>query len=504
MNKELWAQIEAGENIRQSLSTLRQRLRRDENGRTFGKFLKEEGKEAVLIDLLSHEDFKARKNAALLMGEIGNKAFREPLMEGYEAEEQQMVKSAYLTALRVFDCSIYKEKLQKKYEELSKEDVAPENQKHRNEELKELSALLSGMEDIKKHVFKGLKGPAEVYLTAKRCCADQTAQEVLRWNPDAEVSVAGAGVLVKTGQVHWRNQVRTYKEMFFRIKGLDVCPADPEEAAKKVAASDLLPFLERSHKGVPPFYFRIEVRGSLEPDKKSVFAKKMAVAIERLTNRKLVNAVSDYELLIRLVENKRGTYTTLVRLTTMGDERFSYRREYTPESMKPINAAVAVALAREYMLEGAQVLDPFCGVGTLLVERQKAVRAKSCYGVDYKGEAIEGALKNTPAAGQIAHYVRRDFFDFTHEYLFDEIITDMPFAMGMKGKDEIRELYRTFFKKAGWLLSPGGIMILYTRDKQYVDQFALKAGYTVEKEVQFDGKDDTWLVVLRYKKKEEK
>ena len=504
MNKELWEQIEAGEDVRQNLSTLRQRLRRDENGRTFGKYLKEGEKEVILIGLLSHEDYKVRKNAALLMGEIGNKAFREPLLAGYKAESQQMVKSSYLAALRSFDCDKYKEELQKRYEELSKEDVAPESRKHRNEELKELSALLSGMEDIQKHVFKGLKGPGEVYLTTKRCCADITAQEVERWNPDAEVSVAGAGVLVKTNQVHWRNQVRTYKEMFFRIKGLDACPADPEEAAKKVAGSDLLAFLERTHKGVPPFYFRIEVRGKLDQDKRSEFAKKMAVNLERITGRKLVNAVSDYELLIRLVENKKGTYTTLVRLTTMGDERFSYRKEYTAESMKPINAAVTVALAKEFMQEGAQVLDPFCGVGTLLVERQKAVRAKSCYGVDYKGEAIEGANKNTPAAGQIAHYVRRDFFDFTHEYLFDEIITDMPFAMGMKGKDEIRELYRAFFKKAGWLLCPGGVMILYTRDKQYVDQFAPKAGYTVEKEVQFDGKDDTWLVVLTYKKNEKK
>ena len=248
----------------------------------------------------------------------------------------------------------------------------------------------------------------------------------------------------------------------------------------------------------------MELRGALDTEKKADFAKKMAVALERLTGRKLVNAKSDYELLIRLVENKKGTYTTLVKLTTIGDERFSYRKAYTPESMKPVNAAMAVALAQEYMQEGAQVLDPFCGVGTLLVERQKAVRAKSCYGVDYKGEAIDGALKNTPAAGQIAHYIRRDFFDFTHDYLFDEIITDMPFAMGMKGKDEIQELYRRFFKKAGWLLSPGGIMILYTRDKHLVDQFALKAGYTVEKEVQFDGKDDTWMVVLCYKKDEKK
>lgn len=500
MKKELWQQIERGENIRQNLSELRQRLRKEESGWTFGRFLAENKKEAFLISLLSHEDFKTRKNTALLMGECQNMVFRDPLMTAYEAETQRLVKSSYLTALKRFDCSMYQEKLQRRYDELCQEDTAEENRKHRDEELKELSALLAGQDKNKKHIFRGLKGPTDLYLTTKRCCAELTVKELEHWNPDAAVSAAGAGILLTTDQIHWRNQIRTYKEMLFRIKGLDVCPADPEGAAKKVAESDLISFLERCHKGTLPFYFRIELRGKLETEKKAEFTKKMAVTLERLTGRKLVNTVSDYEVLIRLVENRAGSYTTLIKLTTIGDTRFAYRKEYTPESMKPFNAAIAVALAKEYMQEGAQVLDPFCGVGTLLIERQKAVRAKSCYGIDFKGEAIDGANKNTPAAGQVVNYIRRDFFTFTHEYLFDEIITDMPFAMGMKGKDEIRDLYRRFFLAAQKVLCPGGILILYTRDKKYVDQYAGKAGYILEKEVQFDGKDDTWVVVLRNKK----
>ena len=29
-----------------------------------------------------------------------------------------------------------------------------------------------------------------------------------------------------------------------------------------------------------------------------------------------------------------------------------------------------------------------------------------------------------------AHYINRDFFQFRHDYLFDEVITNMPFQMG--------------------------------------------------------------------------
>ncbi len=49
-------------------------------------------------------------------------------------------------------------------------------------------------------------------------------------------------------------------------------------------------------------------------------------------------------------------------------------------------------LAKDYLKEEAQVLDPFCGVGTMLIERNQVKKAKVMYGVDLYGEAIDGAI----------------------------------------------------------------------------------------------------------------
>ena len=62
----------------------------------------------------------------------------------------------------------------------------------------------------------------------------------------------------------------------------------------------------------------------------------------------------------------------------------------------------------------------------MLIERDRLVPAREMYGIDIFGEAIVKARENTQAAGTRVWYINRDFFDFTHDYKFDEIITDMP------------------------------------------------------------------------------
>jgi len=166
-------------------------------------------------------------------------------------------------------------------------------------------------------------------------------------------------------------------------------------------------------------------------------------------------------------------------------------------SIRPVNAALLVQLAREYMIEDARVLDPFCGVGTMLIERQKKVSADTSYGLDIYEEAIEKARRNTEEAGQLVHYVNRDCFTFTHEYLFDEIFTNMPFAQGRKTALEIYEIYEKFFETARKLVRTGGVIALYTHDKVYVDKLSLKTGFDILKKCQINVKEDTWLYVLK-------
>ena len=112
----------------------------------------------------------------------------------------------------------------------------------------------------------------------------------------------------------------------------------------------------------------------------------------------------------------------------------------------------------------AQIMDPFCGVGTMLIERNKLVPAREMYGIDLFGEAIAKARENTQNAGGRIWYINRDFFDFTHDYKFDEIITDMP-PRGKKTKEEQDAFYARFFANKGGLygLSKGQSLFRYLR-----------------------------------------
>lgn len=147
--------------------------------------------------------------------------------------------------------------------------------------------------------------------------------------------------------------------------------------------------------------------------------------------------------------------------------RFSYRKEAVAASIHPANAALFMKLAEPYLKKGAQVLDPCCGVGTMLMERDLLVPAGDMYGLDIFGEAVIKARENAKAAGRQINYINRDFFDFTHKYLFDEIISNMPLR-GKKTREEQDAFYSQFFDCAGKFLKNGGHMILYSNEGGFV------------------------------------
>jgi len=239
-------------------------------------------------------------------------------------------------------------------------------------------------------------------------------------------------------------------------------------------------------------------------DKKSVFAKKLGTEITRLSNQKLINSASNYEFELRLIENKEGNLNVLVKLYTLKDERFLYRKNVIAASIQPVNAAFVAELAKEYMKEDAQVLDPFCGVGTMLIERNYLVPANTMYGLDIYADAVCKGKENAKEAHTIIHYINRDFFDFQHEYLFDEIFTNMPRAIGNKEEDEIFNIYRRFFKKASEHLKYGGVIIMYTHNRDYVKKLAGKNSYRMEAEYEISKKEGAYLMVIRYMDKTSK
>ena len=146
------------------------------------------------------------------------------------------------------------------------------------------------------------------------------------------------------------------------------------------------------------------------------------------------------------------------------------------------------------------MLDPFCGVGTLLVERAKKMPADPLYGLDIFEEAIIKARTNSEAAGIPIHYINRDMSDFRHDYLFDEIISDLPLTG--KGRDpwKLKELYHKLFERTPEFLKKGGMLFLYTSETGIMEN-CLKEHREMSKIQEFliQEKNDSRFYVLQYK-----
>lgn len=496
MIAEVWEQIKKDRDVRQNLSKLRQELKQNKSQAAL--LYQIAGEEQQLVELLKHEDAKTRKNAALLLGDLGLPEFLDPLYQAYTNEQQMFVKSAYLTAMKNFDYRKFLDDFKVRLEALTKAEMTDENRKHLSAEIKELSALIVTIEGMQMHPFTGTSKSYDIILLTNRNFPELTAEALQKLDAQAKTEVFGAGVMARVSNLKWINQLRTYSELLFVVKGMSGCAMDAGKAAATIVNSNLLKFLKQSHDGEPPFYFRVEFKSKMDLGKRSAFAKKLSGQIEKLSERKLINSTSNYEIEIRLIENKEGNLNLLVKLFTLKDERFIYRQETTPTSIRPVNAAITVDLAKAYMKEGAQVLDPFCGVGTMLIERHKAVKANTTYGIDLQAEAINKARQNTENAHQIIHYINRDFFDFKHEYLFDEIITDMPFRIGRVTDEEIYDLHVRFFQAAKAHLQKDAILILYSHNKEDVEKLAVKNGYRLQKTYEISKKEGTYVIVLQY------
>lgn len=494
MIRETWEMILQNQDVRQNLSKLRKDVKDGGERRQLLSLLS--GTEEQLVKLLNHEDPKTRKNTALLMGDLGKQEYLKALYEAYEAEEQRFIRSAYLQAIKNLDYREYEEAFKEHLEQLSKAELNQDSQKHIMEEIRELTALIVKLEGVPAHHFQKLQGSYDIILLTNRNFPEITLQELKYKEPKAQAKAFGAGVRARVTNLNWVSDIRTYQELFFIVKGMATCPMDAEKAAEVIVESDLLSFLNQGHKGKPPYYFRIELKGKMDLGQKSTFLKKLSGQIEQLSKRQLINTTSHYELELRLVENKSKNYNVLLKLMTLRDDRFAYRKEVVPSSIRPTNAALTVSLVKRYMKENGQILDPFCGVGTMLIERQKSVKASTVYGIDRLEEAIEKARGNTKAAGQIVHYINRDFFDFTHEYLFDEIITDMPFKMGKTEDNDLVDLYKMFFGKAKTCLKEDGILILYSHNLEYIKENALRNGFKLLELFEISRIEGTYVVVL--------
>ena len=483
-----------GNNIRSNLSALRQQIKDEESKQQL--FMQMEQLAPVFLAFLKSEDAKTRKNAALLLGDLAYQQALEALWEAYVSESTLFVKAAYLQAMAELDTSEKCEQLKKVLTELLETEPTPENKKHVDEEVRALRKLVIINEGVQHHTpdIKG-KQVTVVLLT------NRSQRETIRRTIDCGVaSVHPLGVKVETNQLDKLMAVRTYREMVFPLETKGMLSANPQEAAKVIWESDIMQVLDNLHEEAGAYYFRIECKSAMDLEKRSAFTKKLATELEGLSKGRLINTTSDYEIELRLIANKEGLFLPVLRILTIKNPRFAYRKNAIAASIHPSTAALIMELSKDYLKEDAQIMDPFCGVGTMLIERNKRVPAREMYGTDIFGDAIIFARENTELAGARVNYIHRDFFDFKHEYLFNEIVTNMPLR-GQKTKQEMDAFYGDFFEKAKEILATKAVIVMYTNEIGFVKkQLRLQKDFSLLQETCLQPKKDFYLLIMGYKR----
>ena len=529
--KILAENIRNKEQIRENLSLLRQALRGKDRGEE-----KEEELRACLRPenlllwerCLSAEDPKARKNAALLLGDLaecsekwcrsfgedaqleatcsGTSSWRgeavRALWEAYGREETLFVRPAYLKALKGFPAGELLEcsgELRRRLAELDnngteaaeteldgaetgeageeagkKTDTAKrepsgagEHAKHLRQEKRALEELLEKVSpedgrNIPSVSREALKGEYRLLLTADGAVAEKLAERVAHLAK--RVKVTARGVMVITDRLSRVLELPLYQEAWFVARLRKGVRADREHLAEAVASSELSVILERFYPRERPFTFHLRLLGAEAERRRGDFLRKLADGIEAASGGRLRNCRGACHAQLILLEKQDQSFGLFVKITGMKDERFSYLRYRQPTSMAPVAAASMVALCEPYLKRDAQIIDPFCGVGTLLIERNRLVPAGHMYGTDIYGEAVLQGRENAALAGAQIYFVNRDFFDFTSDYLFDEIIGEFPrFSPGERAKAE--DFYRKFFAAGKEILKLGGRMFLLSGEE---------------------------------------
>ena len=489
MINKICADIIEEKNIRENLIQLNQMIRSEDNMDRFLDIYYEN--EDAFMGLLEHEDAKVRKNIIKLLGRVADPVLLEPLFSHYMEDETLFLKGDYLAALAAFDYKEYLPELKKRKEELEQQ----ERTKHSLEELKQLQKLIWKAEPPKKHLFQ-TTGEEDLLLIVPRGHEEKVLEDISKI-PDTKGRAIGGGCVVHTKNLADVADIRTYQALLFDFYPSLIQTSNGGEIAQCLLSAGLPDYLRKHHKEDHPFLFRTDVKGVTSVAEKNQIARDFSVYLEENSGGTLINEPSFYEIEFRLIGGKKG-FRVFLKLTALKDERFSYRKYAMATSMQPSKAALMMKYVQPYFKEDANVLDPFCGTGTLLIERVLAGKCKSMYGLDISGQAIQAAWENSRRADKMINLIQRNFNDFKHEYKFDEILTDMPRQSSSVKSKQLEYLYELLFLKSRELMADRAVLAVYCENKELMDrQVSRNRWLKCLKRIPMSKDQTTWLFILQ-------
>jgi tRNA G10 N-methylase Trm11 len=466
----LWSKIITEDNPRGLLSVMRDILKKEKPKgmlrRTIGN------SKEKLADLLQHSDPKVRKNVCGIIGELGDPAYLESLYRAYSSEDQLFVRYSYVLAIGNCGSAVDAERLRALQEDLllkekeSKDDSSLiTNNKHLNEEKLALTRAIDKLSPPVRHEFKGFEYPVPMLLTVMNYQYQLTLKEL------EENSIEGRlveeGILIEEKDLDKVYSCRTFYELFYPLDECKDLQFDYKEIASAIIDANIVGFLNQCHSSESnsPFGYRIEFKTADYNRDRSEFVKNLARELDENSSGALKNSPSSYEVEIRIVE-KNNLCSVYLKLYSFKDSRFDYRKNDLATSINPVTAAIVMKSIEKWIESSAKVIDPFCGTGTMLIERAKLEEYETLTGVDIFRTAISAAATNSKLATVDIDLMDEDILEYSTSELFDELITNMPFDNKSATHNKYADLYSGFVKKIPMLVRRGGMAFIYTIEKQ--------------------------------------
>ncbi|MBU3190526.1 HEAT repeat domain-containing protein [Clostridium bowmanii] len=466
----LWSKIITDEDPRAILSVMRDILKKEKPKGMFKRTIG--NSKEKLSALLSHSDPKVRKNVCGVIGELGDPAYLEALYNAYNSEDKLFVRYSYVLAIG--NCGTVDDavKLRKMFEDVvtnekacSENDSLIETSKHINEEKLALTRAIDKLSPPVHHEFKGFDETVPMILTVMNYQYQQTLKEL------EENSINGRlideGILIYEDDLDKIYKCRTFYELLFPLDKCEDLQFDYKIIASEIINANIVDFLNQCHDNESnlPFGYRVEFKTMDASRERSEFVKNLSMELDSLSSGNLKNSPSSYEVEIRILE-KNDLCSVFIKLYSYVDNRFDYRKNEIATSINPITAAIVMKSIEKWLKTSANVIDPFCGTGTMLIERAKLKAVGSLTGIDIYRRAISAAEVNSKLANLDIDLIDEDIFEFYTSHPFDELITNMPFDNKSTTHNKYADLYRDFVNKIPSLVIKGGMAFVYTIEKQ--------------------------------------
>ncbi|MBZ9634320.1 HEAT repeat domain-containing protein [Clostridium sp. FP1] len=469
----LWAKIITNEDPRAILSVMRDILKKEKPKGMFKRTIG--NSKEKLSALLSHSDPKVRKNVCGVIGELGDPAYLEALYNAYNSEDKLFVRYSYVLAIGNCGSILDAEKLKKMFEDVVMNEKACREDnslittnKHINEEKLALTRAIDKLSPPVRHEFKGFKefeNAVPMILTVMNYQYQHTLKELEEKSIDGRL--VDDGILIYENDIDQVYTCRTFYELLFPLDECEELQFDYKVIAAAIIDANVVDFLNQCHEcdSNSPFWYRVEFKTMDASRERSEFVKNLSRELDEISCGGLKNSPSSYEVEIRIVE-RNNLCSVFIKLYSFADNRFDYRKNEIATSINPVTAAIVVKSIEKWLKPSARVIDPFCGTGTMLIERAKLAEVESLTGVDIYRTAISAATVNSKLANVNIDLIDEDILDFSTTYLFDELITNMPFDNKSATHNKYAELYSKFAKKIPSLVVSGGMAFVYTIEKQ--------------------------------------